>query len=82
MQSPNGDNRDDQNHEIAHNIYDARADEYSILIKTFLSFRNFAGLADALSCNGEDKGERVKEVPVEDKPDARVKLGISVSSFM
>ncbi len=82
MQSPDGDNRDDQNHEVTHNIDNARADKYSVLIKAFLSLCDFVGLADAFSCNGENKSQRVEEVPVEDKPDARVKLRISVSSFM
>ena len=82
MHSPDGYDRDDQNHEVTHNIDDARADKYSVLIKAFLSLCNFVGLANAFSCNGENKGERVEEVPVEDKPDARVKFGISISSFM
>lgn len=82
MQSPNCDNRDNQNHEIAHNIDDASTDEHGILINAFLSFCCFVGFADAFGRNGEDEGERIEEVPVEDEPDARVGVGISVPISM
>lgn len=49
------------------------------MIKAFFSQCNLFGFADAFGRNGEDKGERVEKVPVEDKPNTRVALGISVS---
>lgn len=73
MQSPDRDNRDDQNHKIAHNIDNTSADEYGVLIKAFLSLCNFVGFADAFGRNGEDEGERVEKIPVEDEPNARFK---------
>lgn len=80
MQSPDSDNWDHQNHEVAHNIDDTSADENGILIKAFLSPSNFVGFADALGRNGEDERDRVEKIPIEDEPDAIIRLGISASS--
>lgn len=78
MQSPDRGNRDDQNHEIANDVNDASADEYSVLIQALLSSCNFSGFADAFGRNGEDEGKRVEKIPVEDEPNAGVGIGISV----
>ena len=47
VQSPDGDNWDDQYHEIAHNVDDASRDEYSVLINAILSSRNSISFANA-----------------------------------
>lgn len=82
VQSPDRDNRDNQNHEIAHNIDDAGADKHGVFIKACFSHCNFFGFADAFGRDSEDKGERVEKIPVEDEPDTGVALGVSISSFI
>lgn len=79
MQSPDRNNRDYQNHEIAHNVDDASAYEYGVLIETFPPSCNSVGLANAFSRNCKDERERVEKVPVEDKPNARAGFEISMS---
>lgn len=54
MQSPNSDDRYNQNHEIAHNINDASADKYGVLIKALLSSCNFVCFTHAFGHNGEN----------------------------
>lgn len=41
------------------------------MIKAFFSHCNLFGFVDAFGRHGEDKGERVEKIPVEDKPDTR-----------
>ena len=80
VQPPDCDNWDDQNHEVAHNIDDASADDYGVLIEAILSPCNFIGFADAFGYDCEDKSDRVEKVPVEDEPDARRGIKISFST--
>ena len=78
MKPPNRDNRDDQNHEIAHDIDDASADEYGVLIEAILSPCDSIALADTFGYDCEDKGERIEKVPVEHEPDASGGIAISI----
>lgn len=80
MQPPDRDNWDDQNHEVAHDIDDAGANDYGVLIKAIFSPCNFIGFANAFGYDCEDKGNRIEKVPVEDEPDARRGIEISIPS--
>lgn len=80
MQPPDRDNWDDQNHEVAHDINDAGADDYGVLIEAILSSCNFIGFADAFGYDCEDKGNRIEKIPIENEPDARRDIEISFSS--
>lgn len=79
MQPPDRDDWDDQNHEVAHDIDDAGADDYGVLIEAILSPCNFIGFADAFGYDCEDKGNCIEEIPIEDEPDARRGITISFS---
>ena len=79
MQTPNCGNWDHENHEIAHDVDDASADEYDILIDALLSPRDSVGFADAFGDYGKDEGKSIEKVPVEDKPDAGARCLISLS---
>ena len=79
MQPPNCGNRNDQNHEITDIINDAGTDKDVVLVEAVLSPGKFVGFAGAFGRNSHDGGERIEEVPVKDKPDARV--GVRCSSM-
>ena len=68
MQSPDRDDRYDQNHKISHNIDDARTDEYSVFVETIFSSCDFSAFADTFGGDREDQGEGVEKVPEEDEP--------------
>ena len=46
MEAPDGEDRYDEDHEIGHNVDDARADEYGVFIETVFSFGDFGAFAD------------------------------------
>ena len=79
MQPPDGGNWDDQNHQIAHNIDDAGAHHYRVLVDALIFPYNAIGFADALGYYCQNKSNRIEKVPVEDEPDARCEIKISFS---
>ena len=82
MQPPDRGNWNGQDHEIAHNTGDASAYEYDIWIVAFCFCKiivRFANAADTIGRKHDDnENERVKEVPVEDEPNAKMEFGIRV----
>ena len=79
MEAPDRGDRDDQDHEIAHDVDDACADDDGVLVEAVLAFCDFFGFADAFGYDCEDEGDGVEEVPVEDEPYARRGVEISGS---
>ena len=81
MQSPNRDDRDDQYHQVTHDVDDAGGNKYGVLIDAILSSCNFVGFADAFGNHCEDEGQCIEKIPVENEPDAKRGSEVSLSFF-
>ena len=69
VQPTDGDDGNDQNHQIRNDIDHRRADQNGVLIHAILATGNFVCFAHALGGDGDDQSDGIEQVPCEDKPD-------------
>lgn len=69
LQPPDRGNWDGQNHQIAHEIDDARADEYDVSSVAFVSMRYYCPLDASSHRRDNNQAEGVAKIPGEDNPD-------------